>query len=353
MARILVGLGLVAAVAAVGAALLARGSQAAPHAVRVVRPQPRPAAVPGPAPLPEALTTIQRTFVSTSGSDANPCTRAAPCRNFAAAIANTTAGGEVIAVDSGGYGAFSVDKSITIAGAPGAHVALTAFTGTVITVNVGASDTVVLRNLYLTGLGGDNGIFFQGGGRLFVESVVVSGFDAEGLEATATGGELFVRGSVFRSNADAGVLVLGSLQVEIADSRSERNHFGFYIAQGRGSVSGSIAAHNQAEGFTFAPGAVFVVTDSVADMNIGFGVAALGNGTQVTLSGVVLSNCGSGGLVVNFEQPVARIGGSTVTGNGAGLAQLTGTLESFGDNLVRGNGSGSDTLGTITAVGKT
>jgi hypothetical protein len=147
--------------------------------------------------LTEAEATIQRTFVSTSGNDANPCTRIDPCRNFAAAIANTTAGGEVVALDSGGYGVFSIDKAITIAGAPGAHVAVTAFAGTGITVNVSGPDTVVLRNLYLTGLGGDDGIFFQGGGRLFVESVVASGFTQRGLYANASGAALFVRDSVF------------------------------------------------------------------------------------------------------------------------------------------------------------
>src|SRR5687767_15933104 len=97
-------------------------------------------------------TPTQRTFVSTSGSDANPCTRAEPCRNFAAALPNTLAGGEVVALDSGGYGPFVVDKAVTVAGAPGAHVAVTAFAGDAVTVNAAASEHVVLRNLYLTGI---------------------------------------------------------------------------------------------------------------------------------------------------------------------------------------------------------
>jgi hypothetical protein len=55
-----------------------------------------------------AAATIQRTFVSTSGSDANPCTATAPCRNFAAALALTSPGGEVVAVTSGGYGPVTI-----------------------------------------------------------------------------------------------------------------------------------------------------------------------------------------------------------------------------------------------------
>jgi parallel beta helix pectate lyase-like protein len=354
MARILLGLGLAAAVAAVAVTVFAGGSQAAPQAVRVVPPQPRPAAVPGPAPLAEAKATIQRTFVSTSGNDANPCTRPDPCRSFPVAIASTTAGGEVIALDSGGYGAFSVDKSITVAGAPGAHVAITAFTGSGITVNVGPDDAVVLRNLYLTGLGASDGILLQGGGRIFVESVVVAGFTVEGLEAQpgAGGAELFIRNSVFRNNGDAGVLINAPLTLEIADSRSERNGWGFFIVQGRGSVSGSIATRNVADGFVFEFGAVVTVTDCVVDANGAGGAEVFDNGTAVAFSGVAISNNGGAGLFVQVGAPGGvRIGGSTVIGNSTGLQQNTGTFESFGDNLVRGNGT--NTSGTIPVVAKT
>jgi len=330
MRRIVVVLVVLATGSAVGAALFARGSQAAPR---------------------EAVATIQRTFVSTAGNDANACTRAEPCRNFTAAIANTTAGGEVVALDSGGYGPFTIDKSVTIAGAPGAHVAVTAFAGNAIAVNAGASDTVVLRNLYLSGLGGGTGILFQAGGSLQVESVVASGFSSRGLFATATGGNLVVRDSVFRNNAAAGMAVSGSLRAEIVDSRADRNGgSGFeFLIGARGSVSRSAATRNTGSGFDFEFGPVFAVSDSLADGNL-FGVAVLGNGSQVTLSGMVLTNNSADGLELNVDSPVARIGGSTVTGNGVGLFRAAGTLETFGDNLVRGNTT--ETQGTITTVAK-
>src|SRR5215472_5606673 len=56
----------------------------------------------------------QRTFVSGLGSDGNPCTRQAPCRTFTQAISQTTAGGEVVVLDSSGYGAFTIAKSVAI-----------------------------------------------------------------------------------------------------------------------------------------------------------------------------------------------------------------------------------------------
>ena len=139
--------------------------------------------------------------------------------DFQAAIADTLAGGEVVALDSGGYGTFSVGKSLTVAGAPGAHVAVTAFTLTGITVNAGAADSIVLRNLYVTGLGGLTGIDFLAGAKLALDSVTVTGFSSNGLEATATGADLFVHDRTFRGNGDNGVVVNGSLSGEIRNSR--------------------------------------------------------------------------------------------------------------------------------------
>ena len=89
--RLAVGVGLLLLVAAAGRALATAGSQAAPPPLKKERAIHVPTPEAGPAPLAEAATTIQRTFVSTSGNDLNPCTRAEPCRNFATAIANTQA----------------------------------------------------------------------------------------------------------------------------------------------------------------------------------------------------------------------------------------------------------------------
>src|ERR1044071_7744479 len=61
-----------------------------------------------------------RTWVSGVGNAANPCSRTAPCKTFAGAISKTAAGGEINALDPGGYGAVTITKSITIDGTKGA-----------------------------------------------------------------------------------------------------------------------------------------------------------------------------------------------------------------------------------------
>src|SRR2546426_6768037 len=58
-----------------------------------------------------------RTWVSGVGDDANPCSRTAPCKTFAGAISKTFIGGEIDALDPGGFGAVTITKSITIDGA--------------------------------------------------------------------------------------------------------------------------------------------------------------------------------------------------------------------------------------------
>src|ERR1700720_1556194 len=60
-----------------------------------------------------------RTWVSGVGDDANPCSRTAPCMTFAGAITKTAAGGEIDALDPGGFGAVTITKSITIDGGGG------------------------------------------------------------------------------------------------------------------------------------------------------------------------------------------------------------------------------------------
>ena len=69
------------------------------------------------AALAFSANAAQRTFVATSGSDANTasnCSNTAPCRGFSAALTVTDSGGEIIVLSSGGYGAVTIDKAKVI-----------------------------------------------------------------------------------------------------------------------------------------------------------------------------------------------------------------------------------------------
>src|SRR5262245_32153968 len=90
---------------------------------------------------------VQRTFVSGLGNDGNPCSRTAPCRTFPQAISQTSAGGEVYVLDSAGYAAFTITKSVSIVAPLGVTAGISVFSGDGIDISIGSNDTVILRGL--------------------------------------------------------------------------------------------------------------------------------------------------------------------------------------------------------------
>ena len=150
----------------------------------------------------------QRTFVSAQHGDdantANNCSLTLPCRNFNAAVGVVNAGGEVVALDSGGYGATTISKAVTLTSPLGVYAAITALTAgsSAITVSAASTDTVVLRGLTLTGLGGQNGINVTSVGNLHVEGCVISGFTGNGINVnlTADGSHIFIKDTITRNN---------------------------------------------------------------------------------------------------------------------------------------------------------
>src|SRR5215831_17535226 len=89
-----------------------------------------------------------RTFVSGSGSDANPCSLAAPCRSFQQAHNTVAAGGEVVALDAAGYGTLTISKAVTVT-AIGIEASITSSAATPmgVTIAAGAADVVTLRGI--------------------------------------------------------------------------------------------------------------------------------------------------------------------------------------------------------------
>jgi hypothetical protein len=118
-----------------------------------------------------------RTWVSDVGDDVNPCSRTAPCKTFAGAISKTAPGGEIDALDPGGFGAVTITKAITIGGG-GGQVASILMSGTNgIAVQASVTDVVTLRNLRINGIGtGINGIRFLSGAALHIQNCYIFGF---------------------------------------------------------------------------------------------------------------------------------------------------------------------------------
>src|SRR5258708_4776095 len=149
-----------------------------------------------------------RTFVSTAGSDSNPCSLAQPCRHFSAAVAATAAGGEVDALDPGAYGSFTISHAITIEGQGWSYVAPGA-NGVAITINaVVDRDKISIHGVSLNGVGvaSATGIQFNSGQSLTVQDSFVRNFAGDGIDFKPTGGGfLFVSNTVVSDNGSAGI----------------------------------------------------------------------------------------------------------------------------------------------------
>src|SRR5467141_3225588 len=135
-----------------------------------------------------------RTWVSGVGDDANPCSRTAPCKTFAGAISKTAPGGEIDALDPGGFGAVTITKSITLDGGGGqvASVLVSGTNGIVVQANA-STDVVTIRNLRINGISsGINGIQFNSGKALIVQNCEIFGFTQNGINVVAPGSKVFV-----------------------------------------------------------------------------------------------------------------------------------------------------------------
>ncbi len=160
------------------------------------------------------------------GSSANTafnCSIAKPCRAFGEAISVTDDKGEVIVLDSAGYGPVTITKSVSVIAAPGIYGAISVFSGDGVTVNAPGA-IVVLRGLTITGQGGLRGIVLQAAARVRIENCVISGMSSAGISHNAPGAEMIVLDTVVRDNGGAGVKVNGDVTYAVLDRvRSEHN----------------------------------------------------------------------------------------------------------------------------------
>lgn len=339
-----------------------------------------------------AADAAQRTFVSGGGSDANACTLTAPCRGFARAMSQTSAGGEIVALDSAGYGAFTIDRSISIIAPPGVYAGVSAFAPFAgITVDAPGAK-VALRGLSINGQGGTPGIWMKTGAELHVEGCVVSGL-VDGILIQA--GSTSVKDTIVRDNSMSGVQVEnGAVSAHFDHVRVQNNGGpGFRVDQTsanvRVSIRNSTVTDNGGNGIAVtAYGTALNVVDidsteiasngwagvdsgiyiyaydatATAEVSIGDCLVArnredgvfaypIGGIAHVSVTGSTITgnynrgiaNSGAGGTIIASR--------NTVTRNGhAGLYNDSGTFYSARDNRVQGNFGLGDTSGAITTL---
>ena len=290
----------------------------------------------------------QRTFVASTGSDINPCSIAAPCRSFNAAIAQTSGDGEVIVLDSAGYGPFSVTKAISVIAPPGIYAGISASGQFGIDVVAGSFDTVVLRGLTINGQGGVDGIRIQSAKQVHIEDCTITNMNNQGVYIPG-GNYVRIANTLLRSNGLSGVFVPTSntknITLAIENTKSVHNGQAGYFLQGGSQVTlhNSSALDNAGDGVLYSANAStpnVVIVGGEYSGNGSRGVTIFGDhGTSggLAVHRISASRNASDGMVTDsinsIGEPVttinASISQSHVTWNGgSGLA--TG---SFGGNL--------------------
>jgi hypothetical protein len=261
-----------------------------------------------------------RTWVSGVGDDVNPCSRTAPCKTYAGAISKTAAGGEISALDPGGFGAVTITKAMTIEG--DGDLASTTFSGTnAVNVVAGANDVVVLRNLSFNGTGGGlDGVRLISGGMLVVENCSISGFTQNGIEILSSGATaLSVRKTSITGGAAGVRITSGMVSASLRDVSIVGATNGVYASSGTVNVSHSVIAQN-----------------------IGVGALADG-GAIVSLESNMLT--GNGTAAQALTGSTIRLSNNDLFDNSAGFGCGGGILASAANNRKAGNNSG----GTVCA----
>jgi hypothetical protein len=314
-----------------------------------------------------AQATVQRAHVSAAyGADSNTaynCDAVHPCRFFQAATTVVSSGGEVVALDSGGYGTVTITQSINLIAAPGAYAGISVFAGasgiTIATPNV----VVGLKGLTINSMGGINGINMTNGSSLTVENCAINNFSGYNGIYVVGAVKVQILNSVFRDNSFA-VNIDGGATASISGSQFYGNYVAAIVqVHTAGATSTMTVDHSLAAkgGWGFiaessAGGTTHLyVTDSVATGNssLGMGVLAAGGAGfsdgSITNS-LVSENGGNGGIRAVYTGAKLVVSGNTITNNSTGLnASISGVIESAGNNTVRNNTT--QTAGTITTFG--
>jgi hypothetical protein len=312
-------------------------------------------------PAVTAHASAQRTFVSPNGADANTasnCALTAPCRSFGAAITVTNAGGEIIVLDSAGYGAVTIAKSVSIISPPGIYAGVSVLSGEGITINT-AGVEVTLKGLTVNGQGGTVGIHFSQGSRLDIDGCTVSNMGAQGILVDGAG-TISIANTAVVGNTAIGIEVDAAAVVTITDSTVESNGSHGVAAEGGASmtIAGSTITKNAQKGVFVqgvAAGTRMAMTSSVvSDQSSGAGLYAEAltagdvvrldvtnttlarNATGVQVNSIASANAKAG--VVNnqiVENPVAGI---LAQGSGSSVIRAS-------RNAVFRNGVGLSTTG--------
>jgi Right handed beta helix region len=307
---------------------------------------------------------VQRTHVSVAIGDdfntASNCTPVAPCRTFQAAMTVTDVNGEVVILDSGGYGAVNINRSVALIAPTGVYAEISvspdAFGVTVDRPGV----KVALRGLTIKGQGGRSDGIVITADKLIVENCVISNLTGFGIDVI---GDITVRvtDTIIRDN-ESGVLLEHGAHAVITRAIISGNEVGVLALGQTPTITTANIANSTIDGnvdgvFALSQQSSALIKISVRNSRIvgnrgGHGLAMQSEaGAAVTLSASnnIISNNRLGISAISAGTKVWASGNTVSDNINIGIQNFGATFESAGNNAVRNNGN--DVSGTIKVVG--
>jgi hypothetical protein len=220
-----------------------------------------------------------RSFVSTLGSDTNNCSVTAPCLTLTQALTVTNWGGEIVVLNSGGYGPTTIAQPVTIS-AVGVTASITATSGNALTINTDGNVTITGLGLHGQGTGND-GVLVQQVGFLRLYRVTAENFANDGVEF-ATPGNLAIYDSRLTDNQYGLALLNSSAQAFVHNTSFDHNSLaGVYAPVGVAAVTNS-AAHFNVAGFESIGGTLVLTRDRAISNSTG--ISAIGGSAVMQFS---------------------------------------------------------------------
>jgi len=270
-----------------------------------------------------------RTWVSGVGDDANPCSRTAPCKTFAGAISKTAVGGEINCLDPGGFGGVTINKNLTIDCA-GTQGSILAVGQNGVLVN-GANINVILRNLQINAAGSTTG---NGVRILNAKSVTLDNVTIENFAGTGTSNGHGV--SIETTVADVQVMIINSRFFNIVNFGINANPTAGNVAL---AVDRSSVLRAQGSGIVLTNATAAVISNSILSHNGGGGIVLRNANTSAQLANNIISFNTFGVANGLAGASTMRLYSNSIFGNTQGVRIDAGSVFTYGNNGIRGNGS--------------
>jgi hypothetical protein len=252
-----------------------------------------------------------RTWVSGLGDDANPCSRTAPCKTFPGAYSRTAVGGEIDALDPGGFGTISIGHALTIDGSGAGLASILAASGVNgVVINAGPSDVITLRNIQINGVRqysfpGLTGIVFNSGLVLNLEHVVIENMGTNAISfQPSVRAFMHISDSVMENSGSDGIVVsTGSAVGNVNGVDITRTQIVDNVGNGirvttssRVSLTNTVIGHNGADGVLVNGGSPTVVGVDYSTLanNTGNGIHTQNSGTVRLSTSTVVDNVQKG-----------------------------------------------------------